>query len=243
MKKILLLLSVLAVGIWWLRQPATPIQPQASPSPVDQLESVNYQSKDYRFTYFAVDDLKRLRLIANTDLEPTRTLIDRYQCRNLVNGGFYDENNRPLGWLVTEGEEISKEIDSRLFDGFLSFNGGVKIDFALPRSARAGLQSGPMLVFESQPLTLNIANDELRRRMVALLASNELIFLTVVGQDSEISGPYLADLPGLVEAIAKKMNWGVSEAINLDGGTASAFYTDKVYLKELNPVGSIFCYN
>jgi hypothetical protein len=44
-------------------------------------------------------------------------------------------------------------------------------------------------------------------------------------------------------AISEKLGWSVTEAINLDGGTASAFYTDKVYLKELNPVGSAFCYN
>src|SRR3989344_4783806 len=177
MKKILLLIIVVIVIVWWLRQPPVATPPQISPLPSDQLESVTYQNKTYRFTYFTISDLSTITF------------------------------NRPEN---------------------------------LPRAA---VQSGPMLMFEGTPLSLRLANDELRRRVIALLVNDELIFMTVVGQDSELSGPYLSDLPGLVEAIAGKNGWQVSQAINLDGGTASAFYTDKVYLEELNPVGSIFCYN
>lgn len=246
MKKIFLLLILAAIIWWWYQSQLTPppSDSEASPSPSSNLETINYKNRNYRFSYFEVDDINRLKLIANTDFESTRTLLDKNQCNRLINGGFYDENNRPLGWLVAEGEEISKEIDSRLFDGFLILDDSVSISFDRSETLpRAGLQSGPMLIFEDEPLTLDIANDEQRRRMAALISGEQLIFLTVVGQDSEISGPYLEDLPGLVEAVAGKMNWQLGEAINLDGGTASAFYTDKVYLKELNPVGSIFCYN
>lgn len=235
---------MIAAVFLWLKPPLPQSQPQVSPSPTDQLESISYKNKTYRFAYFTVIDPARLRLVVNNKFEDTKTLIDRYQCRSLTNGGFYDENNRPLGWLVSDGRELSAPIESKLFDGFLAVNDKVTISFDLPRSARAGLQSGPILIFETKPLALAVANDELRRRIVALLTKErQLIFLTVVGQDSEIAGPHLADLPGLVEAIAAKLDWQVSEALNLDGGTASAFYADKVYLKELNPVGSVFCYN
>ena len=244
MKKILLLIIVVIVIVWWLRQPPVATPPQISPLPSDQLESVTYQNKTYRFTYFTVSDLRHLRLIANTSFEDSKTLIERNQCRYLTNGGFYDENHKPLGWLVSDGQELSAPIASRLFDGFLAISDLSTITFNRPENLpRAAVQSGPMLMFEGTPLSLRLANDELRRRVIALLVNDELIFMTVVGQDSELSGPYLSDLPGLVEAIAGKNGWQVSQAINLDGGTASAFYTDKVYLEELNPVGSIFCYN
>lgn len=245
MKKILLLILMTAAVIWWFNRPDPVSQPRVSPSPVTELESVAYRDKIYRFAHFIVDDPTRLNLIVNTDFEATRALIDRYQCRYLVNGGFYDENNQPLGWLVSQGQELSAPIISRLLDGFLATNGQAFIDFTQSEdSVRSAVQSGPMLVFESALLNLNIANDELRRRVVALLTADQhLIFLSVVGQDSELSGPYLADLPDLVLAIADQLGLSARAAINLDGGTASAFYTDKVYLKELNPVGSIFCYN
>ena len=245
MKKILILILAIVAAIWWFKRPAPVIQPQASPSPVDQLETISYQNKTYRFGYFLVDNLNRLKLIANSDFDSSENLIKKNQCRAAINGGFYDVNDRPLGWLVSEEQELSAPIISRLLDGFLATNGQAVIDFTQSKApVRSAVQSGPMLVYKKEPLKLNIANDELRRRAVALIAQDgQLIFLTIVGQDSELAGPYLADLPRLAVAIGEKIAWQISEAINLDGGTASAFFTDKVYLKELNPVGSIFCYN
>ena len=246
MKKLLLLILIIILAVFLIRRsPSPPSSPIASPSPIDQLSTIIWKDKTYRFAWFKAEDLEKLNLYPNTEAKTSQSLIDTHQCRFLSNGGFYQPDHQPLGWLVSQGQELSAPIISRLLDGFLAINHQAVIDFTQSEDpVRSAVQSGPMLVFESAPLNLNIANDELRRRVVALLTvDQQLMFLSVVGQGSELSGPYLTDLPNLVLAISGQLRLSVATAINLDGGTASAFYTDQVYLKELNPVGNIWCYN
>jgi hypothetical protein len=40
----------------------------------------------------------------------------------------------------------------------------------------------------------------------------------------------------------KEINVQLSDATNLDGGSASAFKNNEIFLKELSNVGSFFCY-
>ena len=59
--------------------------------------------------------------------------------------------------------------------------------------------------------------------------------------DQEYSGPLLARVPYILEKIAKKEQITIPDAINLDGGSASAFLSPDTHLTELNPVGGYFC--
>jgi uncharacterized protein YigE (DUF2233 family) len=214
--------------------------------PLEQLQPINHEGKTYRFAWFAVDDPSRLSIYPNyPEVKESGELQLNYQCDYLTSGGFYLPDHSPLGWLVSEGQELSPAINSRLLDGFLIVNGQTTINFDPPTDPPLfGVQSGPMLIYDSQTLNLKIANDELRRRIVAgLNQDDELIFMVITGKDSTHSGPLLADLSQLLLIISKQTRLNFKRAINLDGGTASAFVTPQLTLEELNPVGNIFCYN
>lgn len=75
----------------------------------------------------------------------------------------------------------------------------------------------------------------------AVTLSQQIVFMTIYTADAVFGGPLLGDLPAFVDAIAKRESLPFVSAINLDGGSASAYSSKNVSLDELTPVGSIFC--
>ena len=240
MKKIILVLLLFLTGCTTKPISETVI---ISPSPAPDLA----QFGNYRYAWVKITDLSRLTLLPNHDAQTSsEDLANKYHCQVLVNGNFYDKQNKPLGWLVSEGKTLAKPITSSLFNGFLSLSPSkVEISPLVPQGlVNLGLQSGPLLILDSQPLLLKISNDQPRRRViVALNNQKELIFLVLTGTDSLYSGPLLADTPQLVAAIGQALNQNLVTALNLDGGSASAFHTDTIHLSEYAYIGSFFCYN
>ena len=214
--------------------------------PLERLETIKVGRERYRFASFFVAEPSRLHLFPNfLDKRAAQNLKEVKQCEALVNGGFYSEDFKPLGWLVTESRQVSAPLQSRLLDGFFSVDqaGKAKIDWQKPAyPVRIGLQSGPMLLWQGQPLQLQIKDDQQRRRIVlAITGDQAIVFLAITGETSEGSGPYLADLPQIVAGISDQLQMPFTTAVNLDGGSASAFLTDEVQLDEVTFIGSYFC--
>ncbi|RJR30058.1 hypothetical protein C4564_01180, partial [Candidatus Microgenomates bacterium] len=104
------------------------------------------------------------------------------------------------------------------------------------------LQTGPVLVENGSAVELSLARDKQARRIVAAITgSNELVFVAIYSPGSSFDGPYLEDLPLIVNHISEELNLNIADAINLDGGTASAFYSENTHISELSPIGSFFC--
>ncbi len=255
MKKIILVLLLLILGLTAVEffstrpvYPPTLVSPVPSPPPVlDQLEEIIFQGQTYHYAWVKITDLSRLTLLPNHEAQlSSENLAKKYHCQVLVNGNFYDENDRPLGWLVSQGQTLSKPITSSLFNGFFSLSASqAAISLSVPPGiVDLGLQSGPLLILDSKPQLLKINNDQPRRRViVAINNQNELIFLVITGADSIYSGPLLADTPNLVAALGQAINQNLVAALNLDGGSASTFHTPTVHLNEYAYIGSFFCYN
>lgn len=209
------------------------------PSPSPQLVTLTFNQQTYSYAYTIIEDLSRLSLFSNhTEKLSSKELIDRHHCQILVNGNFYDESDRPLGWLVSDGEILSRPIKSALFNGFLSLSTSkVEISSVLPATpVNFGLQSGPLLILDSKPLSLKIKQDEPRRRVIAAMTDkNQLLFIT-------LTSAFLTDTPVLVQTISQDINQPIIAAINLDGGSASAFHTPKISFQEYSYIGSFFCY-
>ena len=165
-------------------------------------------------------------------------------CRILVNGGFYSKEDTNLGLLIADSEVISPFSKNTTRNGILAIAGNhVSIGNDLTvKNPRIGLQSGPLLMQNGQPLTLKINNDEPNRRIVAgTTRDNKLIFLAFYSDESDLEGLLLGLMPEAVDLFKKQTGINITDAINLDGGSASVFITDYVVLRELNHVGSYFC--
>lgn len=218
----------------------------ASPSVLEKMEELNFEGKLFKFIAQKIENKSKLHLYSNLDQKDTSSnLFSKNNCNLLVNGGYYDADNKPLGWFVSEGNEVKKRIESRLMDGviFQTNDNKISIDLNSPSEPVIwGLQSGPMLILDHQLVNLKIQNDELTRRIVAAKTEKgDVFFLVIVGENYLTSGPYLADLPLVIEKIGKKLNEKWQAAINLDGGTASAYISRDFEIKEFSNIGSFFC--
>jgi len=147
-----------------------------------------------------------------------------------------------LGLFVTDYQTLYPAITSSLFNGFLSLDDSPHITVNKPSGVRLAVQSGPLLFLDQSPLKLNINQDEPRRRSVSFIdTSQQLYFMIIIKPDTSYSGPLLVDLPSVLQTIAVEENITINSAINLDGGTASAFFRSSTYLKEFAVIGSVFC--
>lgn len=171
-------------------------------------------------------------------------LFKQKSCRSIVSAGFYTKENTPVGLFTTEGEQIKNRVDSRLFDGIFSVDksGSALISLETPQNVRLALQSGPILIKNEQVQKLQIKDDKSARRVVLTLNKNsEVYFLAIFNKESVFEGPLLAELPQIIKGLEGKMGVKFLDAINLDGGSASAFYSDFLSLPELSPIGGYFC--
>ncbi len=253
MKKLLFFILLLILGFtafyFYQQEPAITQKPLPSPAikenlTKEKLDPILINGTNYSYSHIVIDNLNNLKLLTNfKDQLSSKDLIDQHHCSVLVNGGFYSEDFKPLGWLVSNQTEISKPIESQLFNGFLSVKDNqVSISSFKKDNQDFGLQSGPVLIQNSQPLPLIIRNDQPRRRIVAAqIKEGNLLFLAITSPDSLFSGPMLADTPAVTIAITNKLQLPIIHALNLDGGSASSFYTSKLHLKEFSPLGSFFC--
>lgn len=188
----------------------------------------------------------RVTLIPNfSDKKISNELMQENNCTSGVNGGFYDTANQPLGLFISNFQTVHAPVESALLNGYIVIdaNNGVFIGRDLPdMQNRIALQTGPLLIINGQPLTLAIKNDEPARRMIAAVNTDgSIIFIVLYKTDAVFDGPMLGDVPSALTAINTKEMLNITDAINLDGGSASAFYSDRRKFSELTPVGSFFC--
>jgi exopolysaccharide biosynthesis protein len=231
------------------RTPSSPT-PKVLGMPEDKKYTIfNWEDKDYAFELAKVEDIAKLSLYPNfQDKLSSSEFLEKYDCQFLVNGGFYTEDSFPTGLFIYNGIEVRSWRESALLNGLLSVNDFeiARITPDLPKDhLEIGLQTGPLLIENGDKLDLKLKNDKYARRvMAATTGSNELLFIVIFDPDSYVSGPYLADLPLILEKIEQISGLNFADAINLDGGAASMFYSKEqdIYLKEVSTAGSFFCW-
>jgi uncharacterized protein YigE (DUF2233 family) len=138
----------------------------------------------------------------------------------VVNGGFFDENHKPLGLLVSDGHEISplRRVDQGVF---LISLGKPTIQHSrdpLPSPIETALQSGPRLIVDGHVLPLKPKAD---RRTSVCLPGDGTVMVVVVPD------PIL--LSDLAENLARSSadgGLGCWSALNLDGGPSTQLSAD-----------------
>jgi uncharacterized protein YigE (DUF2233 family) len=209
---------------------------------------VQAKGEDYEIAY-SLADTDSIVLIPNfEEKKVAKNVFEDSQCTLLINGGFYDRTDSahsPIGYFEVDGDVASNFQKNKLFDGVLSINkiGTPRITRDVPIDPLvSAVQTGPILVENDSVLSVSSGADKKARRMVAsVTGKNELIFMAVYSADSTFTGPLLADLPEIVNAFEEKTDINIADAINLDGGAASAFFAEDFSLSEFSPVGSFFC--
>ena len=248
---IFLLSLTIAVGFYWLNKPKIPgvnyrenfiSTPTPAFLPADTF-AYRFNSFPYRVSWFIANP-KTLTLIPNYSQKRTGTEVNgANSCNHLVNAGFYNQDGTPIGLIVNNGQIINGFQTNLLFNGIFSVSDKIpEISAKTPQSPRLAVQSGPILISGGQPQILDIKDDESARRIVVAITKDErLFFLSFYNPESVYEGPLLTDLPAHLQKFEELSRVDISDALNLDGGSASVFITKEVSLGELTNVGSFFC--
>jgi hypothetical protein len=162
-----------------------------------------------------------LRVIDNPDGDSLASVMKRQKYACGVNGGYFDANFKPIGLRVADGATFSPLRRARLITGILlESDRGIDVvrvsEFARAKKITAAIQSGPFLV-EANKRIRGLNDSQLARRTFAGIATNDRALL---GLSSDVS------LSGLAEilATAQIVDSRIRRAMNLDGGSSSAFW-------------------
>lgn len=217
-----------------------PVPASPSPTKAPLNEPTPMMIKNYSIAMQPID-ANQLTLISNFSEKKTSSeIMEQNTCAYGVNGGYYTTENKPLGLFITDGIQLGRPAVSSAANAFLSKNKDGKLAISqTPPSAQAvtfALQAGPYLI---PGVTPQIMNDEHARRvLIAQTNEKTWFFLIIFDKENTYNGPLLSEVP----EILNNMRIPMREALNLDGGTASAFYNIGGFkFGELTMVGSFFC--
>lgn len=225
-----------------------PNAPSVLPSKRNIPEPLNYiiSGETFYFSWFAVDQGDTINLIPNFVKQISSiSAAQKNKCTFLSSAGFYSTESKPIGLFVVDSTQLNPYQPNALLNGFFSINsvGIASIETRPPQNMpNIVLQSGPLLIVDGLPQQLAIRNDEPARRIIVVeISTHSIVFLVLYTLENTFKGPKLADIPHHLKEIEKIVNISIINALNLDGGSASAFITNTTSITELTPVGSFFC--
>ena len=163
-----------------------------------------------------------LRLIDNPEGESLSAMMKRERCACGVNGGYFDTEFKPIGLRTSEGTTFSPLRRARLITGILlQSSRGIDVirvgEISRLKRIAAAIQAGPFLVEGSKRIH-GLNDSELARRTFAGIASNDRVLLGVCSAVS------LAELANILAAAPVSGDYKIRRALNLDGGSSSAFW-------------------
>jgi len=163
-----------------------------------------------------------LRVIDNPDGQGLSAMMKREKFVCGVNGGYFDTEFKPIGLRVADGTTLSPLRRARLITGILlQSDRGIDVirisEFSGTKKVIAAIQSGPFLV-EGNNRIRGLNDSQMARRTFAGIATNDRAFLVFC---SDVTLAELANIVATTPIIADSK---IRRAMNLDGGSSSAFW-------------------
>ncbi len=155
-----------------------------------------------------------------------------------VNGGYFHEDNRPVGLQISAGKEIHGFERAKLLSGVFVVTGKRprllrSSAFKPSKNNSHALQAGPFLVDEGQPVAGLNTERRARRTVIATDGSGRWAVLL-------FSSATLSETARILASDTIFADFPVARALNLDGGSSSALWVDAgdkpFYLRELGRV-------
>jgi exopolysaccharide biosynthesis protein len=139
-----------------------------------------------------------------------------------VNGGYFDPEDKPVGLLISDGNVVAPLRKARLLSGVMIVsNGRVQLlrfaEYSSKRRATEALQCGPFLVDRGQPVPGLNDTRPARRTFIVTGGSDR----AAIGFCSDVT---LAELAKILATPGVAPDLKVQRALNLDGGSSSAFW-------------------
>lgn len=218
------------------------LEPTAMPDVSFEPVAVDLNNVSYGIYFQEVGS--DLILIPNfSEKKSSEKILADSECKYGVNGGFYKKEGGALGLFARDGKILGEEITSATFNGYFWKKGA---DMGLDWSRPEGwiqtdfiLQSGPLFDVEFKGSGKFVDEEQRRRVLVASDKGGKFYFVVIFDKDNNYGGPKLAEIAEILRASKFR---DFDRALNLDGGSASAFYGENgAKLWEIANVGSFLC--
>ncbi len=225
----------------------TQISGQSEASPVRGLEHryvvvEDSNSGDRASLELAIFSMKACRLrMVDQSTEPRIDLEEIVAKGNFlagVNGGYFDPEYRPIGLRIVDGKIVAPLQKARLLSGVLSSTAKkIQIsrvsEFSMNQKLDAAVECGPMIV-DAGKAVRGLESTKTARRSFAVVGPGDK---AAIGFCSAVT---LADLSNII-AVVSIPDLKIQRAINLDGGSSSAFWFKRANgsafsIGELKPV-------
>lgn len=217
-------------------------------------QEINLDGRHFYISQFSPKNFQ-LKITENTDSNSRKSIKEIHQNQSAAltfNGGFYDENFKPIGYLTSEGKNISALQKTNLLNGIFTIDKNQtpklynyidfkdleietleQIDFAV--------QSGPILIDQNGEIQVDQQNKiKANRSVIGIDKNNQLIVIimrqNIFEQDKEIT---LYELASLLKNTTPFKEMGLHSIINLDGGTSTGLAIGENYYPELQKVQNI----
>jgi exopolysaccharide biosynthesis protein len=163
-----------------------------------------------------------LRIIDNPDAQSLSAIMKREKCVCGVNGGYFDPEFKPIGLRINDGKTFSPLRRARMITGVLmQSDRGIDVirvgEFSQAKKITAAIQSGPFLVEASKHVRGLNASQRARRTFAGIADTDRAL----LGICSDVS---LAELANILAAVPVVEKSKIHRAMNLDGGSSSAFW-------------------
>ena len=147
--------------------------------------------------------------------------MNRNECIAGVNGGYFDPDFLPMGLRIVGSKVVRPVRRARLLTGIVASGPGyIKIlrtnEYSPRGKMNVALQCGPLLVDAGHPVK-GLERTRLARRTFAVVGNRTF----GLGVSSDIT---LADAAAILVTIRLGENVKVTRAMNLDGGSSTAFW-------------------
>lgn len=144
-------------------------------------------------------------------------IMQREKCLAGTNGGYFDPEFLPVGLSISDGRLVRPFQKAKLLSGVVSANDGRVLiqraaEFSMKSKPRTARQCGPFLVEGGKPIASLNNERRARRTFVAISGDRALL-----GFCSAVTLAQLAEILASPEL-------KISRALNLDGGSSSAFW-------------------
>lgn len=198
--------------------------------------------KDYVILFQEIKN--ELTLIPNfSEKKSSEKIFAENGCKYGVNGGFYKKEGGALGLFAKNGKITGEEITSATFNGYFWKRGAdMGLDWSKPEGWKTAdfiLQSGPIFEVGFTGKGKFVDEEERRRVLVVNDKMGKFYFVVIFEKNNNYGGPKLSDM---AEILRESKIADFERALNLDGGSASAFYGESgAKLWEIANVGSFLC--
>jgi exopolysaccharide biosynthesis protein len=159
-----------------------------------------------------------VRVIDNPERADLSSVMRRTRGLAGVNGGYFDPENVPVGLMISDGKLIAPFRKAKLLSGVLVVTKGrVEVlrssEYSARKTTVAALQCGPFLVDGGKPVP-GLNDTRPARRSFVLTSGSDR---AAIGFCSSVTLAQLGEILATPE-------FKVQRALNLDGGSSSAFW-------------------